>query len=235
MLLFLTLPDFCNNQPLEFTNKTLRGEVKYTDAAYVKALTRIKSLVDDAVFIKGVAGIDYDAAIQFFVQGKAAMFYMGEWAIPNLKSALPDTSIIQTHWVPHDPGMKPQPAGGPGFCATVCKFSKQPAGAAAFLKYFAKDDSAYLGAVRRGSSTGNKAGDARATKEKKDPLWNSTLPYYQNVVVFYDWLWEPEITKEWQVQIQSMLAGTVSPAEAAEQVQLKFEELKKEGRAYYID
>jgi raffinose/stachyose/melibiose transport system substrate-binding protein len=233
MLLFLTLPDFCGNKPLEFTNKTLRGEVKYTDPAYVKALTRIKSLTTDGILMQGATGIDFDAAIQLFVQGKAAMFYMGEWCIPNLKSALADTSIITSHWVPHDPGMKPQPAGGPGFCATVAKNTKQLKGASAFLKYFARDDMAYLEAFGRGASTGNIAADARASKEKNDPLWNSTLPYYKNVVVFYDWLWEPEITKEFQVQIQSMLGGSVTPEQAAANVQQKFEELRKEGRAYY--
>jgi hypothetical protein len=103
----------------------------------------------------------------------------------------------------------------------------------AFLEYFARDEVAYLGAYNRKFLTGNVAGDTRAAKEANDPLWLSVIPYYENVVVFYDWLWEPEITKEFQVQIQALLAGKVTPKECAQLVQKKFEELKDEGRTYY--
>ena len=233
MLLFLTLPDFTNNDPIGFTMKTMKGEVGYDHPNYIKAYKRIESLVKDDILIPGSTGIDYDGAIQLFVQGKAAMFYMGNWALSTLKSAASDMSIIKTNWVPHDPNMKPQPAGGPGFCITVSKYTKNLDGAKAFVKYIAKDENATFTASGRGAPTSNIKGDAKAAADSKDPHWASINPYFKNVVVFFDWLWEPEITKEFQVQIQALLTGEVTPEECGKLVQEKFVELKDEGRAFY--
>jgi ABC-type glycerol-3-phosphate transport system substrate-binding protein len=233
MLLFVTLADFTDNDPIGFTMKTMRGEVGYNHPNYVNAYTRIESFAKGGYLIKGATGIDFDGAIQLFVQGKAAMFYMGNWALPTIKSAVSDPSIITTNWVPHDPGMIPQPAGGPGFCTTISKQTKNLDGAAKFVEYIARDDSAYLVATKRGSPTGNKAADERAGNDLNDPIWVSFVPYYENVVVFFDWLWEPEITKEFQVQIQALLGGQVTPQEVGDLVQKRFEELRDEGRAYF--
>jgi raffinose/stachyose/melibiose transport system substrate-binding protein len=232
MLVFLTLPDFTDNDPIGYVSKVMRGEGKYNDPPYINSYKRIRSFVDDGVLIKGSTGIDYDGAIQLFVQGKAAMFYMGFWALPTIKSAATDIGNIGTSWVPHDPGMIPQPAGGPGFCFTIAKRTRNMDGAVKLVEYLARDESAYLTAVRRGSTTSNIKGDEKAARELNDDIWLSFNPYFENVVVFFDWLWEPEITKEFQVQIQALLTGQVTPQECGDLIQKKFEELKAEGRAY---
>jgi hypothetical protein len=105
-------------------------------------------------------------------------------------------------------------------------------GAVKLVEYLARDESAYLTAVRRGSPTSNIEGDKRAAAELNDHIWQSFGPYFENVAVFLDWLWEPEITKEFQVQIQALLTGQVTPEECGDLIQKKFEELRAEGRAY---
>ena len=116
---------------------------------------------------------------------------------------------------------------------TVSKYTKNLEGAKAFVKYIAKDESAAVTAKGRKTNTSNTKGDAKAAADAKDPLWGSINPYFKNVVTFMDWLWEPEITKEFQVQIQALLNGAVTPEEVGELVQDKFVELKDEGRAYF--
>lgn len=57
------------------------GKAKLTDPAYVKAAQAIADLGKAGYFGKGVGSIDYDTATQQFLTGKAAMFYMGSWAL----------------------------------------------------------------------------------------------------------------------------------------------------------
>jgi raffinose/stachyose/melibiose transport system substrate-binding protein len=211
----------------------MRGEVGYNHLNYIKSFKRIKSFVTDGVLIPGTVGINFDGAVQIFAQGKAAMFYMGNWAYPTIKSAVGDMKKITVTWVPHDPGMISQPTGGAAHCVTISKHTKQLDGAVAFVEYLARDDSAYLVAVRRGTPTSNIKGDEKAGKEIGDHIWVNNMSYYENMVVFYDWLWEPEITREFQAQVQSLLAGQITPEECGELIQKRFEELRREGRTYY--
>ncbi|MGV9560399.1 ABC transporter substrate-binding protein [Streptomyces sp. NPDC003401] len=60
------------------------GKAKLTDPQYVKAAEEIAALGRKGYFGKGVGSIDYDTAMNQFLTGKAAMFYMGSWALANI-------------------------------------------------------------------------------------------------------------------------------------------------------
>ena len=57
------------------------GQAKLTDPAYVAAAQAVADLGKQGYFGKGVATIDYTPAVDLFVQGQAAMFYMGSWEL----------------------------------------------------------------------------------------------------------------------------------------------------------
>jgi len=57
------------------------GQAKLTDAAYVEAAQAVANLGKQGYFGKGVATLDYMPAVDLFLQGKAAMFYMGSWEL----------------------------------------------------------------------------------------------------------------------------------------------------------
>ena len=57
------------------------GQAKLTDPAYVEAAQAVASLGKQDYFGKGVATIDYNPAVDVFLSGKAAMFYMGSWEL----------------------------------------------------------------------------------------------------------------------------------------------------------
>ncbi|MFJ9379578.1 ABC transporter substrate-binding protein [Streptomyces sp. NPDC101455] len=57
------------------------GKAKLTDPEYVKAAQAIADLGTAGYFGKGVGSLDYDTAAQQFLTGKAAMYYMGSWAL----------------------------------------------------------------------------------------------------------------------------------------------------------
>ncbi|MFF2327157.1 MULTISPECIES: ABC transporter substrate-binding protein [unclassified Streptomyces] len=60
------------------------GKARLTDPEYVKAAQEIADLGKKGYFGKGVGSIDYDTAFNQFLTGKAAMFYMGSWALTDI-------------------------------------------------------------------------------------------------------------------------------------------------------
>ena len=57
------------------------GQAKLTDPAYVEAAQAVANLGKAGYFGKGVATLDYNPALDVFLNGKAAMFYMGSWEL----------------------------------------------------------------------------------------------------------------------------------------------------------
>ncbi|MFJ9173748.1 ABC transporter substrate-binding protein [Streptomyces sp. NPDC102360] len=60
------------------------GKAKLTDPQYVKAAQEIADLGTKGYFGKGIGSVDYDTSFNQFLTGKAAMFYMGSWALTNI-------------------------------------------------------------------------------------------------------------------------------------------------------
>jgi raffinose/stachyose/melibiose transport system substrate-binding protein len=63
------------------------GQAKLTDPDYVKAAQAVADLGTKGYFGEGVGSVDYDTAMNQFLTGKAAMFYMGSWALTNIGDA----------------------------------------------------------------------------------------------------------------------------------------------------
>jgi raffinose/stachyose/melibiose transport system substrate-binding protein len=64
--------------------KVANGTAKLTDPQYVAAAQAVADLGAKGYFGPGVASLDYTPAEQLFLQGKAAMFYMGSWILGEL-------------------------------------------------------------------------------------------------------------------------------------------------------
>jgi len=62
------------------------GDAKLTDPEYVEAAQAIAGLGAAGYFGSNVASLDYDAASNEFLTGKAAMIYMGSWLLGNINS-----------------------------------------------------------------------------------------------------------------------------------------------------
>jgi raffinose/stachyose/melibiose transport system substrate-binding protein len=62
------------------------GKAKLTDPQYVAAAQAIADLGKAGYFGPGVGSISYDAAVQMFLTGKAAMFYMGSWELGDFNN-----------------------------------------------------------------------------------------------------------------------------------------------------
>lgn len=67
--------------------KVADGKAKLTDPEYVKAADEVAALGKAGYFGKAVGSVDYNAAVNLFLTGKAAFFYMGSWALANFNDA----------------------------------------------------------------------------------------------------------------------------------------------------
>ncbi|MFC8230291.1 ABC transporter substrate-binding protein [Streptomyces sp. NPDC057287] len=67
--------------------KVAEGKAALTEPEYVKAAEEVAELGKKGYFGKGLGSIDYDTAMNQFLSGKAAMFYMGSWALSNISDA----------------------------------------------------------------------------------------------------------------------------------------------------
>lgn len=62
------------------------GKAKLTDASYIEAAQAVADLGKQGYFGKGVATLDYTPALNLFLQGKAAILYMGSWALADFNN-----------------------------------------------------------------------------------------------------------------------------------------------------
>ena len=70
------------------------GDAKLTDPEYVTAATKVAELGAAGYFGQGVGSIDYDTAINEFLNGNAGMLYMGSWVLSNFANE--DANAIGT-------------------------------------------------------------------------------------------------------------------------------------------
>lgn len=63
--------------------KVADGEAKLTDPEYVAAADAVAELGTAGYFGDALGSVDYNAAMNTFLTGKAAFFYMGSWALAN--------------------------------------------------------------------------------------------------------------------------------------------------------
>ncbi|ANP71526.1 ABC transporter substrate-binding protein [Cryobacterium arcticum] len=67
------------------------GKAKLTDPEYVKAADAVAALGTAGYFGEAIGSIDYNAAMNQFLTGKSAFFYMGSWALANFNDEAQNT------------------------------------------------------------------------------------------------------------------------------------------------
>ena len=68
------------------------GELKVTDPGFIEAAQVVQDMGLNGYFGEGVNTLDYAPAQDLFLQGKAAMYYMGSWAVRDFNN--PEVNLI---------------------------------------------------------------------------------------------------------------------------------------------
>jgi raffinose/stachyose/melibiose transport system substrate-binding protein len=219
-------PMLVNNQPMEFTQKTLRGEVKYNGPEWTKTFETIANLSLDGVLGAGSGGLSVDAAYQLFNQGKAAMLYTGSWSLPALTKGGIDLHTTGLPLVENAQKAQPQIAFN---SYAIAAGSQNKEAAVRWLTYAADPvvDSQLAAKLQAFSSI--PASNSVIT----DSIARELAPWFKDGVAPLDWFWEPEVTAEIRNQVQALVKGETQPKAAGDAVQATADTLRREGRSYY--
>lgn len=194
--------------------KVADGQAKLTDPDYVKAADAVAALGKAGYFGPSVGSIDYNTAMNEFLTGKAAMFYMGSWALSNFEDAKQNTIGQDTI------GLMPFPAvtGGKGSIDDVpanvgvpVVFSSHGYGTniEAWIKCIAQN---YGDAVLKNSGviSGFKINNPPSTLPPLTQQTQATMSKATNSVLWFEALFSAKATTVSQTNAAPLATGSVS-------------------------
>lgn len=91
-------------------SKAVAGQYKFTDKAFVDALTLIGKMVEDEVITSKSVLVDYGTNLSNFSNGKALFMIQGQWAAGGIENPDVADNTVLLAW-PKLPGEKPSTAG----------------------------------------------------------------------------------------------------------------------------
>lgn len=121
----------------------IAGSGSFKDPGLVQAAKEVQSLVDSNAFIKGFNGLSNEEGKSEFLNGKAAMYLMGTWELPNYttneeipKEFRDNVGFFKFPTVEGGKGNIDSWVGGPGVGLFVSQNSEVKEEAKAFVEYF---------------------------------------------------------------------------------------------------
>ncbi|MEU2250928.1 extracellular solute-binding protein [Streptomyces sp. NPDC019224] len=199
------------------------GSAQLTDPQYVKAAEEVAALGKKGYFGKGVGSIDYDTAMNQFLTGKSAMFYMGSWALANISD--PGQNKVGAENV----GFMPFPAvkGGAG---SVDQYPSNVGLAIALnSKSFDKKTDAWVTCIAKnygstalkdhGSISGFKVNTPVQDANAVTSSVRKTISSSKQNVLWFEALFSTKATTVSQTNAAGLVNGSVSPEQFMETVQ----------------
>ncbi len=217
--------------PLEFVERTIKGEIRYDSPEWTEAFQTIADLRTSGVLLDGSGATDYATMQLLLLQGKAAMTYNGSWLLAPLQTGSPT--------VPFDLHVASLPlVEGTTKAHSILSYGAfaLPATPApsreivyAFLEYASRPE------VDEAVVTGLQAYSPISASNVAihDPVAREFLPMFADAITSLNWLWEPEIDAEMSSQVQALVKGDIDPASAGSSIQAVAEGLRSSGRSYY--
>ncbi|MFC5847217.1 ABC transporter substrate-binding protein [Deinococcus petrolearius] len=198
------------------------GTLKVTDPGFVEAVSAVQDLGKKGYFGKGVNTVDYQTAVDTFLQGRAAMFYMGSWALSNFNDKAQNKIGAQNVGFINFPTVK----GGRG---TLNDWSintgmgaslnaKQYDGAADWVKYvFSNYGDRAL--AEQGLLTGFKVTKTPANLPALTKLVQQKLTTAKNGYLWFEGYFSPKATAVATDNVQPLVTGDLSPQDYLQQLQ----------------
>jgi len=203
--------------------KIKTGKAKLTDPQYVAAAQKVADLGAKGYFGKGVASLDYSPAEDLFLQGKAAMFYMGSWILGELNDpaknqiGLSNVGFFSFPGVAGGKGPSPLIPMNAGQPTTINPKKLTPANEQ-WLKYFAQ----HYGDVAmrlKGQVTGFKVHKAPRNLSSATQIVVKQVAAAKNPVLWFEALFSAKATTTSQQNAAPLVTGQMSPQEFMSSVQ----------------
>jgi raffinose/stachyose/melibiose transport system substrate-binding protein len=204
----------------DFLTKALKGQKKFTDPEFVRALSVIKELKDLGAFNADMNSIDNIQQRDYFVQGKSAMMIEGTWALGPILEKLPKGKEIGVAAFPAMKGGKGNPnvvsgVTGIGIALNSELSPEKKEAAYEFLKFF-YDEDLYKQLLSAGSLVPAKVDPG----ENIDPLFKEEIELTSHgTAPVYDAVLPAGLTDIINNGLQAITTGTMTPKQLAEEMQ----------------
>src|SRR6056297_172963 len=138
-------------------NAALAGEASFDTPEFIRSAELLANLVEEEAFVDGVLGLDYNESGALYLEGQAAMYYMGNWFAGDIagheSDILENTVVARFPVIPNAKGDETQYLGGSidGLCVSANSEHKQAA--ATVAKYLMEQVARNLAAVGEGLPT----------------------------------------------------------------------------------
>ena len=209
--------------------RALDGDVKFTDPAFIKAGQMLQDMVDKEYFPAGVNGINYDTggSRMMFYTEKTAMILQTSGFLSNCKAENPDFYKTKL-----GVGMYPEIEGAPGKSTDILSgenafsvsASCEHKDIAAKLVGFLSTDEQYQKDLVAGGTLGSRLG-----LETEEPLLKTAMTILDNATYmqnYVDQTLNPELAEKHKDTVQALFGKTMTPREAAEEMQKVYEATK---------
>lgn len=205
--------------------KAISRTGSFEDPSLVTAADDVQKLVNENGFIKGFNGLSNDEGKSEFLNGKAAMYLMGTWELPNFttnkdipQSFRDSVGYFKFPTVEGGKGNINSWVGGPGVGLFVAQNSKVKPEAKDFVKFFVQ---------KWGEQSVKKAGVIPATKVdtasvKLPQLYTDVLNDLgkaTNLTLFADVQMSPAVAETHLNLIQSLFGNEVRPEDFTKQTE----------------
>ena len=199
------------------------GQAKLTDPSYVEAAQVVANLGKQGYFGKGVATLDYMPAVDLFLQGKAAMFYMGSWELRDFNT--PSVNKVGVNNVGFFPF--PNVTGGVGSSAQTPMNAGQPtsvnkakynATIGQWLAYMAKNYGD-VALQKEGAVTGFVVHNKPANLDPLTTLVLDQIAQVSQPVLWFEAAFSQKATNISQQDATLLVTGAMSPSNFMSSVQ----------------
>ncbi len=220
---FTTYAQSSKNQSVEKTIATLQGQGKFTDSEVVQGLDDVFKFGKDGLFIKGVNSFDTSANTAAWLSDKAVFTIVGN--LPQVRQANPPNFTLDVGVLPQVTNSKvvSQYPGGTGAALGIYQKVAPERRALAFdyLEFLTRDANvSYLASQLHSAVTTNVN-----AKASDDPIASKLAGMVDQLTIYLDWYWPPEITQAFQQNLQTGVAGQISASGAAQNIQAVFDKL----------
>jgi raffinose/stachyose/melibiose transport system substrate-binding protein len=209
-----------------FSNlKSGNGKAKFTDKAFVSALTDFQALSKSGAFNEDMNSIDDAEMATLYYSGKAAMFIQGAWAVNSIISNCPAnvknvTEFALMPTVDGQIGSRGTVAAGTGwgYCMKTSLEGNDKEAAMALLKCVTTGDYGTM-ALQQGFFPACKT--TGADTSKLDPVFIKYMKQESQMkfLPIFNVQLPAEIITEEQTDLQELLIGTMTPEAMAEKCQ----------------
>lgn len=240
MWFFNTFAQTSGNKSIERTIDILSGKAKFTDPDVVEALQVLANFGKEGMFQPGFNGADSNGGKSIFTSGKSAMFYGGIWELDGFRKAGFDDKKMHLGIIPFpivkDGAKSEQTGSAAGGCLSI--YSKiNPQNKVTALKFIDIMTSDQEMTKRFSLNNPPSSNFYPANKNVKAPdgipgdalnqvIVEKLMP---TTVTFLDWIWPPEITKEFQSGIQAVVGQQISAENEAKKLQKVMDDLLAKG------